>query len=335
MLNIKEQIDNIKKRLLEPCNVEISEKKYKPSEYEYIVLSGGGIKGIAFTGALKKLNQLGLDYTKIKGIAGISAGSIIASLLAIGYTPDELIQVMSDIDFKKIANDGEGYIKDIYNLIKKWGMCPGKYVVTMLGDLIAKKTGNPDYTIKDLKKDRGIDLVIGATNMNFFNMVYFYADNPVEAYSNIPIRIAIRMSMGIPYLFKPYNYNDCYFVDGGTLCNYPLHVFDGEYPGDPNAVLNQAKSTRKVIGLKLMTDDMDKDYQLVKKQEIDNLLEYSMAYINMFLTENDRHVMTPSFWNRTIIIVTPNYPLNKFDITDQEKQDLIKIGNDYTNEFFN
>jgi len=54
----------------------------------------------------------------------------------------------------------------------------------------------------------------------------------------------------------------------------------------------------------------------------------------MFLTENDRRIMTPSFWIRTIVIVTPNYPLTKFNIDDQEKQQLIDAGRKYAGDFF-
>ena len=47
-----------------------------------------------------------------------------------------------------------------------------------------------------------------------------------------PIRDAVRISMGLPMLLNAVDEpglhgHDVKFVDGGLMCNYPLHVFDG------------------------------------------------------------------------------------------------------------
>ncbi len=51
------------------------------------VFEGGGAKGIAHIGALKAIEEYGLHINKV---AGTSAGSIIATLIALGYTADEM-----------------------------------------------------------------------------------------------------------------------------------------------------------------------------------------------------------------------------------------------------
>lgn len=135
---------------------EIQEKS---KDYEYLVFSGGGIKGIAYTGALNELQKHHIIYDengkfKLKGIAGTSAGSIIAALLAVGYKPNELSKVMAEIEFDKILDDKCGYLRDAYNLITDWGLCPGNYVLQLMGDYITKKVGNPDYTLEDLYHDK-------------------------------------------------------------------------------------------------------------------------------------------------------------------------------------
>jgi len=334
LTKLKKQVDDLKiKRTCISLDSLSIDDKMNINDYEYLVLSGGGIKGIAFTGALETLQKY-INLKKIKGYAGPSAGSIVTSLLALGYTTEELKKIMYDIDLILLSSDGLGYVHDGYNLVKKWGMCPGNYVMEMMGKLIAAKTNNPDYTLEDLQKDTGIQLVILGTNYSYKKTEYFYAGNKEPMYSKIPIRVAVRISMSIPYIFEPYLYNDCYFVDGGTLCNFPLTVFDGEYPGDPKAALNLCPPNKKVLGLKLMTDDLSLDYQMTKKKEFTGLVDFSTSFIDMFLIENDRHMMSPSFWDRTIVIVTPNYPINKFDITVKEKDELIEIGRQYTDAFF-
>ena len=52
-----------------------------------LVLSGGGAKGCTHIGVIRALEENGIpiDY-----IAGTSMGAIVASLYAMGYTPDEM-----------------------------------------------------------------------------------------------------------------------------------------------------------------------------------------------------------------------------------------------------
>jgi len=317
---------------------EIMETKNK-KDYEYLVFSGGGKKGISFAGAIEELHKLSIIYSdsnkfKLKGIAGASAGSIVASLLAVGYDPNELITELSSIDFARIANDGLGYIGEGLDFLEKWGMCPGNYIMELLGQLISKKKGNPDYSIEDLYNETGIKLVIVTTNTSYSRSEYLYPGNPITAYSKIPIRLAVRLSIGIPFLFEPYFYNDCYFADGGILDNYPIHVFDGEYPGDSKARLNLCTPNPKVLGIVLMTNNQQLNYEITNKQIFDGLYTYAISYISTFLIENERRLMIPSFWIRSIIIITPNYPITQFTVTSEEKTELITAGKKYTREFF-
>lgn len=319
--------------------VDLINKSRIDHDYDYLVFSGGGIKGLSYCGALHVLEELNILYDKehnlkIRGVAGTSAGSIIAALFAVGYTPDELYTIIKDLDFEKVFDDKLGYIRDTINFIEDWGVCPGKYIQTLLGKLIKKKTGNEDYTLEDLKNDHNMQLVTVATDMCNKKSIYMYAGNPNKKYSNIPIRLAVRMSMGIPFAFEPLNYDECYFVDGGILDNFPLHVFDGEYPGETKARLNLIKPNPKVLGLKIMTSNNDLDYDIVNKEQFKSIFDYAMSYITTFLVENDRRIMTPSFWLRTIIIVTPDYPLTKSDMSDKEKDKLVSLGSKYVKDFF-
>ena len=49
-----------------------------------VALSGGGIRGIAHAGALKAFEDNGI---RIDVIGGTSAGALISSLYALGYSP--------------------------------------------------------------------------------------------------------------------------------------------------------------------------------------------------------------------------------------------------------
>ena len=238
------------------------------------------------------------------------------------------------MDTERIFTDNLGYIHEGINFLKDYGFCPGNYLIELLGQLIKDKTGNPDYTIDDLYKDKNINLVIVATDLNCQQSRYFYPCHREKEYQNIPIRKAIRMSMGIPFQFEATVFNNNFMVDGGVLDNYPLHVFDGQYPGDPKARLNLTAPNPKVLGLKIMTVDDVPNYNYVPRQDIKSLLNFGLSFINMFLVENERRIMSPSYWLRSVIIITPDYPMTKSSLTEQEKEELIKCGEKYTEEFF-
>src|SRR6476620_3285000 len=64
------------------------------SGYLNLVLQGGGVRGIAYVGALETFP----DDIRIHTIGGTSAGSIVAGLLAIGQTRKDIAKIMMDLD---------------------------------------------------------------------------------------------------------------------------------------------------------------------------------------------------------------------------------------------
>jgi len=307
----------------------------KVFDYQYLVFSGGGIKGIGYCDALSVLDQKNILYDengslKIIGFAGASAGSIIAALLAIGYRPNEIKKIMRELNMRDLVDDKIGMVRDGINLIEKYGTAPGNFILNFLGDLIEAKTGDKNYTIDQLYHDRGIKLVTVGTDMNLCTSRYFYPDDG----SNIMIRKAVRISMSIPFLFEPVVNNENYYVDGGVLDNYPLHVFDGKYPGERDARYGICKPNHKVLGLQIVTDDINADGELIKREKIDNLLQFSFAFIKTFMVENDRRMIS-QVQERTIRIVTPNYPVTNFDISNDDKKLLMDCGKKCALNFFN
>ena len=239
----KEEDNNIK---------NILEHK-KALDYENIVFEGGGAKAMAFCGGILALDNLGI-YKKLKRFAGSSAGAIVATLLAIGYTPSDLVDIMYDTDFGTFFNKSLFELpKDIYEVLKHEGCDSGEAFEDFIETRIETITGNKDYTFIDLYNDRKIELVITSTDVNREISVYFHH----KATPHMTLRQAVRMSMSIPLIFTPVVHElakkQDIFVDGGLLDNYPLHVFDGAYPGDPQAMMNLIAPNPKTIGLKLLT----------------------------------------------------------------------------------
>ncbi|XP_052071478.1 uncharacterized protein LOC127709846 [Mytilus californianus] len=202
-----------------------------PTDYDYpfenIVFEGGGLKGVAFCGSIQVLEELGI-YPKIKRFAGTSAGAIKAALIAVGYNSKETEDFLSK-DMAKLFFDARfGIFSLLPNLLTEFGWNPGNRFLETLGEALASKTnGNPDLTFAELYNLYGKELCIVVTNLNHLTEEYCH----VKTTPNMPIRLAVRMSMSIPGMFKATTYTingeTNTYVDGGLLCNYPLHCFDG------------------------------------------------------------------------------------------------------------
>ena len=67
-----------------------------------LVLSGGGAKGAAHIGVLKYIEEAGIpiDY-----IAGTSMGSIVGGMYALGYTSEEILDIISDVDWDRLISN--------------------------------------------------------------------------------------------------------------------------------------------------------------------------------------------------------------------------------------
>lgn len=304
----------------------------KNKDYENLVLSGGGVKGISLCGVLKYLRDIIWKDNKlnIKKIAGTSAGSIVASILALGYTYEEIDSIIMNTDYDKICDDKIGYIRDALNFVKDWGIAPGEYLYEFMGELVQRKTGNCEYTINDLYKQHNIMLVIAGTNVNRQKTEYFYPGQT----GDIPIRKAVRISMSIPLLFEPVEYNSCLYVDGGLLDNFPIHTFDKETPDDYEAKMGCCAPNPKTLGIKILTIDDKETYYNDKYEDINTLPCYIYQLLDTLLLDNDRRIMLPQNNLRTITIVTKSLPLSQFKLSEIEKNELVKNGHDACVEFF-
>lgn len=71
------------------------------------VFSGGGIKGLALVGAYEVVEQRGFKFARL---AGTSAGSIVAALIAAGYTSREIAQLLEDLDLNMFLDERKLFI---------------------------------------------------------------------------------------------------------------------------------------------------------------------------------------------------------------------------------
>lgn len=197
-------------------------------QFKNLVFEGGGVKGIAYVGAMEVLNEKGF-LPHIERVGGASAGAINAILIGLNYSLDETKEILWGLDFKNFMDDSWGIIRDTNRLINEFGWYKGDFFRDWIGEIIKAKTGNSDSTFHEVYKQKTKrkfkDLYFMGTNLSTrFGEVFSHEHTP-----RMCVADAVRISMSIPLFFaaKRSLRGDAY-VDGGVLDNYPIKLFDRE-----------------------------------------------------------------------------------------------------------
>ncbi len=208
------------------------------SQFRNLVFEGGGVKGIAYAGAIAVLEEKGI-LPDIRRVAGTSAGAITAALLALGASSQSVQEIVGGTDFREFMDNSWGVLRDIFRLVKKYGWYKGdKFAEWMKQQIFALTGGQADMTFGQLAGLAADDdetpyreLWMVASNLSMQSPQVFSA----ETTPDVPIWRAVRMSMSIPLFFASVDYEARVMVDGGVTWNYPVDLFDDfEYlaPGD-------------------------------------------------------------------------------------------------------
>lgn len=184
---------------------------------KHLVLSGGGMLGISYIGLVKYLEEKLPNPIKnnLQSITCCSAGAIFGTLIAIGYTYNEMITIVKNMNFKEYINVNA---ESIINFMKLKGLESGKIFINFIKKCIKDKLGNEDITFREIKAKFNIDLQIGVTNLT---KSIFELMNSINT-PDIPVHKAISASIAIPFVFEPIVIGNDVFCDGGILNNLPI-----------------------------------------------------------------------------------------------------------------
>lgn len=216
-----------------------------------IALSGGGIRGIAHAGVLKALED---NNIKIDIIGGTSAGSLIASLYAMGYSPyyiyilfkrysKELVEINSGLVMSGLGN----FMMKKKNTLK--GLKTGQSIENIYNKIADKK---------GIKKISQITMPLVIPTVDIKNCKEYVITNKIpenventkQYITDITVGKAVRASSSFPAVFIPCDFEDHAFMDGGALDNVPV-----------NEVRKQGAD--KVIAVKFDADPITKDSNIM------------------------------------------------------------------------
>jgi len=316
-----------------------------------LVFEGGGVRGLAYAGALMELEELNI-LDSVERVAGTSAGAIAATLYAVGYNPHEIDQLISDLKINSFADGKWMFIGGTRRMIKNFGWYRGDRFNRWMSQLIKDKTGKAEITFKQLdelsKSRKDIkELYLTGTNLTLQKTSILCA----ETFPNMEVRTGVRISMSIPFFFQAVvidnngkicsnnkGYHKGYvMVDGGIMANYPIHIFDYKKYLD-----NSNDSTRIVnyqsLGIRLDEQDQieyDRQNLGLSPCEIIRMKDFTAAFYKIVHESLNRQSMTEQDWQRSISVSTGGIEPRIRRMSQNEKNLLVENGRKGVKFYYN
>ncbi|MCR9227242.1 MAG: patatin-like phospholipase family protein [Flavobacteriaceae bacterium] len=271
-----------------------------------LVLSGGGAKGLAHIGALKKIEEAGV---KIDYIGGTSMGAIVGALYASGYSSQELDSIFRSTDFTNLIQDNvprsaktfyekedsERYALSLpfenFKVSFPQAISGGQNIYNLLVQLL--------FHVKDIQ-DFGklpIPFLCMATNVETGEEILLDGGYLPEA---------IVASGTFPSLFEPAEIDEQILIDGGVVNNYPIDQV-------------KAMGADVIIGV-------DVQHDLATRESLSSATEI-LLQINNYRTVNDMRKKS----KETDVYIRPD--IDEFSVIafDRGKQ-IIKSGEEAAEE---
>lgn len=260
-----------------------------------LVLSGGGAKGVAHIGVIKALEENGIpiDY-----VAGTSMGAIVGSMYAMGFTPDEMMEIITSEDFKYWLR-GEEEPEYIF-YYRKSDLTPPliefSFRLSKQDTAKIKTKFLPTHLVSSHQMNYAFLSLFSqptAASKGDFNRLFvpfrcvasdIYKKEPV-IFSKGSLGDAVRASMSFPLVFKPVTIDSCLLFDGGIYNNFPVDVMRDDFHPDIMigcvVTKNPQKPTEEDIILQLENMVMAKtDYTIPPEEGV--LFQFDLKNINMF-----------------------------------------------------
>lgn len=202
-----------------------------------LVLSGGGATGFAHIGVMKALEERGIpiDY-----ITGTSAGALVGSMYAIGYSPAEIeAYVLSDL-FQLMANGQVDRKREF--LFQKEDWDASMIDLGFSKDSIFQKSLPTNFitpTLLDFEMMRLLGTASASVGGNFDQLFVPYrcvasdiSNKKSVVFASGNLNECVRASMTYPFFVNPIRVNGTLLFDGGLYNNFPSDVMYHDFLPD-------------------------------------------------------------------------------------------------------
>jgi NTE family protein len=318
------------------------------------VFEGGGVRGLAFLGALRCFADVGVRWRKV---AGTSAGAITAALVAADFPIEELERIVGNLNYMDFltqktsgliwngnpANDLRHPIRMILLLLLSRQL--GQYSSAPFRNWLAQNLALRNLkTFADVKADGVHDLKVVASDISRGEMLVLPDDldlvdltdpqtrslkellaRPLSNRDQFEIAEAVRLSMSIPFFFEPgvlgepNSPNARRIVDGGILSNFPLWIYDFR----PNPSQPGKKCPRwPTFGLRLVEQDNRNE------KPISGPFDILAAMFRTMMVARDQYHVNQANRDRVIEIdvTEAHVTATEFNLAEEKKRVLYRLG---------
>ncbi len=308
-----------------------------PAKRADLVMQAGGVKGVAFAGAVAELGEAGFSFPRV---AGTSAGAISAALVAAlqhaGEPLARMVDIAETMNLSKFPDSGAvgkalgplHALADWASFVFQGGLYEGDYlhdwVAGVLRDLGVSTFGDlkRDDPGSALPPEQEYALVVVTSDIAEHRLSLFPWDYPHYGLDpdEQPVADAVRASTSIPYFYQPATMPTrrpegvTTLVDGGLLSMYPITIFD--QPADQ-------PSRWPTFGIRVTpkTDTRALD------RSITHPVDLSMALVETMLEGWDRRNFDdPAEVERTVFIDTSGISGLDFDLSEEQRRELVAHG---------
>lgn len=230
---------------------------------KHLLLSGGGINGMIFTGILKKLiDEKYIELDKIETIYGASVGGLLGLILCLKIDYDDIIKYLIERPWHKAFQKIDLNTETFFNVFSEKGILDDKIIKIMMSNLFKCVDINENITFKELYEYSKINLIISSVCINTFDLTEFsHEKTPL-----MKVIDAVYCSASIPFIFKPKYINNSFHMDSGLIKNYPV-----------KNMLNYCKN-EEIFGLSLLTPEED-----IQINQDDDVFKYFYKLMNKLM----------------------------------------------------
>ncbi|MEG4804379.1 patatin-like phospholipase family protein [Microcoleus sp. ARI1-B5] len=319
--------------------------------YADAIFEGGGVRGLAFLGALRCCNDLGIRWRKL---AGTSAGAITAAVLATDLSMDDLEELLGQLDYSLFltkknsplilngdpADDlqSPAWTLLFLTISRQMGEYSAQPFRQWLEATLSKGHLQTFADVKKLVKERELKVVI--SNLTRGEMLVLpddlrrqdsadsdalYQQLRLQNPEDFSVAEAVRLSMSIPLFFEPGKLGNDLIVDGGILSNFPLWIYDKQSVGSTPAVPRWF-----TFGFRLV------DTGIESQVKIDTPLSMLAAMFRTMMKARDRYHQREMDKGRVINIDVSEAGVTTtdFHLEGDRKAKLYRLGYLSTKRFF-
>ena len=291
--------------------------------FQGLILSGGGVKGICTLGALQYLYDNKLINDSLHFFSGTSVGGIISYFIAIGFTPVELLVYMcshSVLESLKINSLGvileESGVYD-YSVITE---CCRKMTIDKIGYI---------PTLGELYEKHHKELVLCTYNLTKSQVEYLSYKN----FPDISCLDALRMTSNLPFIFGDFFFNNCEYLDGGFVDNFPIKMIPAN-----TSIFGVFLGNKKNHGFLFGQEDSSKILGTISWTQINKVIDKVYNILNIPMNEREKEKIEGIKNNpdlKVLKIELENMKIYKFNLSQSKKLDLFSIGYNETKDFIN